>query len=520
MSFKFDPRAAARPARAAAAVRDLALLAAGRGRAPAVRPGRPRRAALVGPPRGLPDRGARPGQGAGGEERGDRSGRRQGRVRLQAAARPGGRPRRVARRGRRLLPHVHLVDARHHRQPRRRRGRAAGRTWSATTATTPTSSSRPTRAPRRSPTSRTSVANDVRLLARRRVRLRRLGRLRPQGDGDHRARRVGVGAAPLPRDGPRLPDRGLHRASASATCPATCSATACCCRSTSGWSRRSTTGTSSSTRTRTRRPRSPSVVGCSTCRARPGQDYDAGADQRGRRRLPAVGEVDPDHPAGARRRSASPTTSSRCRRPSSCGRSWSPTSTCSGTAASARTSRPSTESQRRRRRQGERRDPGERRRAAVQGRSARAATSASPSSAGSSTPAPAGGSTPTRSTTPPASTRPTTRSTSRSCSTAWSTTASSPVEQRNELLASMTDEVAELVLADNYGQNVCIASGLQQGAALLHVHRDYIRQLEKRGQARPRARVPARPSARSPSGWPRTKGSPVRSTPCCSRTPR
>ena len=36
------------------------------------------------------------------------------------------------------------------------------------------------------------VARGLRLLARRRVRLRRLGRLRPQGDGHHRARRVGV----------------------------------------------------------------------------------------------------------------------------------------------------------------------------------------------------------------------------------------------------------------------------------------------------------------------------------------
>ena len=39
----------------------------------------------------------------------------------------------------------------------------------------------------------------VRLLARRRLRLRRLGRLRPQEDGDHLARRLGVGQAPLPR---------------------------------------------------------------------------------------------------------------------------------------------------------------------------------------------------------------------------------------------------------------------------------------------------------------------------------
>jgi glutamate dehydrogenase len=39
----------------------------------------------------------------------------------------------------------------------------------------------------------------VRLLARRRVRLRGLRRLRPQADGDHRPRRLGVGQAPLPR---------------------------------------------------------------------------------------------------------------------------------------------------------------------------------------------------------------------------------------------------------------------------------------------------------------------------------
>ena len=51
----------------------------------------------------------------------------------------------------------------------------------------------------------------VRLLARRRVRVRRVGRLRPQGDGHHRARRVGVGEAALPRDGPRHPDPAVHR---------------------------------------------------------------------------------------------------------------------------------------------------------------------------------------------------------------------------------------------------------------------------------------------------------------------
>ena len=51
----------------------------------------------------------------------------------------------------------------------------------------------------------------VRLLARRRVRLGRLGRLRPQGDGDHGAQRLGVGQAPLPRAGHRHPVQRLHR---------------------------------------------------------------------------------------------------------------------------------------------------------------------------------------------------------------------------------------------------------------------------------------------------------------------
>ncbi len=50
----------------------------------------------------------------------------------------------------------------------------------------------------------------VRLLARRRVRLGRLGRLRPQADGDHRPRRLGVGEAALPRAGDRHRDDRLH----------------------------------------------------------------------------------------------------------------------------------------------------------------------------------------------------------------------------------------------------------------------------------------------------------------------
>ena len=73
-------------AAAPAAVRDLRVLAAHRGRAPARRQGGARRAALVGPARGLPHRGARPDEGADGEERGDRAGRREGRLRGEAPA--------------------------------------------------------------------------------------------------------------------------------------------------------------------------------------------------------------------------------------------------------------------------------------------------------------------------------------------------------------------------------------------------------------------------------------------------
>ncbi len=59
------------------------------------------------------------------------------------------------------------------------------------------------------------IANGIsaraRLLAGRRLRLRRLGRLRPQGDGHHRARRLGVGEAAFPRDGRQHPGDAVHR---------------------------------------------------------------------------------------------------------------------------------------------------------------------------------------------------------------------------------------------------------------------------------------------------------------------
>ncbi|MFP5253207.1 MAG: NAD-glutamate dehydrogenase [Actinomycetes bacterium] len=54
-------------------------------------------------------------------------------------------------------------------------------------------------------------------------------------------------------------------------------------------------------------------------------------------------------------------------------------------------------------------------------------------------------------------------------------------KQRNDLLASMTDEVATLVLRDNYEQNVALASAARNAPALLHVHEDWVRRLERQG---------------------------------------
>ena len=68
------------------------------------------------------------------------------------------------------------------------------------TATTRTWSSPRTRAPPRSPTSPTALV-EAGVLARGRVRVRRLGRLRPPGPRRHRARRVGGGRPPLPELG-------------------------------------------------------------------------------------------------------------------------------------------------------------------------------------------------------------------------------------------------------------------------------------------------------------------------------
>ncbi len=246
------PEGGARPARAAAGVRDLGLLAAGRGRAPAVRQGRPRRAALERPARGLPHRDPRPGQGPDGQERRHRADRRQGRLRPQAGSVDDGRPRGLAGRGRRLLHDVHLGAARHHRQPGRRPG---GR--------------RPQRVVRhdgddtylvvaadKGTATFSDIANGVAIEYGF-----WLGDAFASGGSagyDHKAMGITAKGAweSVKRHfrelGVDTQSAGLHRGRRRRHVAATSSATACCCRSTSGWWRRSTTGTSSSTRTRTR----------------------------------------------------------------------------------------------------------------------------------------------------------------------------------------------------------------------------------------------------------------------------
>ena len=55
------------------------------------------------------------------------------------------------------------------------------------------------------------------------------------------------------------------------------------------------------------------------------------------------------------------------------------------------------------------------------------------------------------------------------------------VKQRNELLASMTDEISELVLADNAAQTLALAIARVQAAPMVNVHGRYIQQLEREG---------------------------------------
>jgi glutamate dehydrogenase len=55
-------------------------------------------------------------------------------------------------------------------------------------------------------------------------------------------------------------------------------------------------------------------------------------------------------------------------------------------------------------------------------------------------------------------------------------------KQRNELLAEMTDEVAQLVLRDNYEQNIALGNARAQAPEMLPVHRRLLTHLEREGQ--------------------------------------
>ncbi|GAB3703685.1 NAD-glutamate dehydrogenase [Mariniluteicoccus flavus] len=55
------------------------------------------------------------------------------------------------------------------------------------------------------------------------------------------------------------------------------------------------------------------------------------------------------------------------------------------------------------------------------------------------------------------------------------------MEERNVLLGSMTDEVAELVLAHNYDQNLALANGVFQAASMAGVHERWMAELERIG---------------------------------------
>ncbi|MGW0821567.1 NAD-glutamate dehydrogenase [Streptomyces sp. NPDC002845] len=55
------------------------------------------------------------------------------------------------------------------------------------------------------------------------------------------------------------------------------------------------------------------------------------------------------------------------------------------------------------------------------------------------------------------------------------------VKQRNKLLAEMTDEVGNLVLRNNYAQNVAIANALAQSKDMLHAQQRFMRHLVRAG---------------------------------------
>ena len=274
-------------------------------------------------------------------------------------------------------------------------------------------------------------------------------------------------------------------ASASATCPATSSATACSAPSTPGWSRPSTTATSSSTPTRTPRRRTPSASGSSSCPGRAGRtttrdliSEGGGVCSRSLKSIPvhdavrrALGLADGGHVADAGRADAG--DPARAGRPAlerrhrhlrqGVGARPTPTPATRPTTPSA-----STASDLRARCVGEGGNLGltqlgriEYARLGVEGEGGRINTDFIDNSAGVDT---------------------SDHEVNIKILLDQVVADGDLTEkQRNKLLAEMTDEVAELVLRDNYEQNLALANASAHAPPLLHVHEDWMKQLEQRG---------------------------------------
>ena len=75
-------------------------------------------------------------------------------------------------------------------------------------------------------------------------------------------------------------------------------------------------------------------------------------------------------------------------------------------------------------------------------------------------------------------------------------------EQRDELLAAMTDEVAALVLADNTAQNRLLGVSRQHAVPMVSVHARLIDDLVRQRPAGPRAGGRCRRTPRSARGRP------------------
>ena len=220
-------------------------------------PGRARRSGrhpLERPTAGPPHRGPRPDAHAGAEERADRADRREGRLRARGAVR--GRRRAAGRRAGRVRG-VRRRAARPHRRP------ARTARWSPVPGRLDGDDPYLVVAADRGTAAFCDVANRLAprtgVLARRRVRLRRLQRLRPQGAGRHRSRRLGGASTTTSPSSASTcrPTRSRvvgHRRHVRRRVRQRHAALASHPR----WWPRSTTATSSSTPTPTRRPRSPS----------------------------------------------------------------------------------------------------------------------------------------------------------------------------------------------------------------------------------------------------------------------